>query len=201
VETLFASKPVGFFSKLSDNGTAAAVVRHIEPLLKAEELHDQFSQTFNAQEARRTSLRVLGGDPALLGFIVGAALAFIQVCGGKFSEERRNLIMVDIWLALFGRHGIDELMSHMASNRGNPKFAEGIAAGQKIIAYNFGGDYSRDPNATAAIAMGRSLETVAASSIRVRNPGDERGQLVGGMMWLHFNAPFSDARRYEQRRK
>ncbi len=198
---LIWKQAVGFFSRLSDNGTAAAVVRHIEPLLKAEELHDQFSPTFDAQEARRTSLRVLGDEPALLGFIVGAVLAFIHVCGGKISDERRNLIMADIWLALFGRRGTDDLFSYMARNQDNPKCAEGMAAGQKIVAYQFGGDYSRDSDAVAAIALGRSLEAVAAGSIRVKNPGDERGQLVGGMMWLHFNTPFSIARRREEPRK
>jgi hypothetical protein len=166
-------------------------------LFRAEEVHHEFAPRFHAQEARHVTLSVLAKEPALLGFVVGAAVEFVYAFGGKISDERRNLIMAEIWFALFGKAGVKQFFSFWAANGTKPPFTEGMAAGQRIVAYQFGGDYSHDPNAAEAIAMGRSLEAAAADSVRVKNPGDERGQLVEGMMWLHFNAPFAQARRCE----
>jgi hypothetical protein len=185
---------VGFFSRLSDNRTVAAVVKSIEPLLRGGEVHDEFSPAFCAQVTRRATLRVLGNEPALLGFIMGATVEYAGVFGGKLSEERRTQIVMHVFSTLFGKNDLDEFMSFWRTNQDKQPFEEGVAVGKRTVAYAFGRDYSRDPDAAEAIAVGRRIESYASEIIRVVKPGDERLQLFSGMLWLHFTAAYTERR-------
>ena len=183
-----------FFRKHRESKIVAAVVVHVEPFLRAQELRESFEASVGPSKARAKSAEVLASEPSLLGFILGLIRGFLRVAGGGMSEDQERRLSAETLFYLFRNGGWDQIGPALAANAIDSEYFDGCSKGMKLVAYNYGADYTRDPDICKAIMAGRDLERIAASlELNMPDPDDERGQVVGGMQWMYFTAPFSDA--------
>lgn len=185
---------MGLINLISDPRTVRAVVNHVEPMLSCVEVQDSHDPKFSAVKARRKSAEVLGRDPFLLGVLEGAIFGFVNFLGGNLSEKRRGYMQGKAMISLFpgSAEGLDKITLCRLANVTTAEYRDGCEKGFKLVSYGFGADYSRDPDAAAAISCGRKLENLAIDCIPAHKVGGERDELIDGMMWMYFTSRLTE---------
>jgi hypothetical protein len=184
------------FNFAGESRTVREVLSNVEPMLNGMEAEERFDPSYTPARARRKSAAVFANDMFLLGFIEGLIAGFVVAFGGATSEKRLRRIGGRVMLALFpGRAaGLDLIVTAQEKQNGAGSYGDGFTKGAKLGTYNFGADYSGDPDALEAIRIGRELASIG---VEYGTPlvKSERGDLIGGMQWMYFTQRVIESRR------